>query len=189
MRTAIATISAGVCRRPARAMPMHAAATSLANVAGVPSSPAAIRAVVSAAAATAIAISRGAARWVGALPGADRLDQLDAGEVEPAEVVGGDAGRQAGGDLTVVRRPPLSLAVVVRAVAPGQEAETVAQAAQRAVRVGDAGLEPAQRAGAHPAQDDPRLPGLAQRRVDAVGAPDREHVHGVAAADVDHVLG
>jgi len=31
--------------------------------------------------------------------------------VEAAEVVGGDPGRQAGGDLAVVRRSPLDLAV------------------------------------------------------------------------------
>ena len=56
---------------------------------------------------------------------ADGLDQVGAGKVEAAEVVGGDPGRQAGGDFAVVGGPPLGLAVVVRAVAPRQEAEAV----------------------------------------------------------------
>ena len=49
--------------------------------------------------------------------------------------------------------------------------------------------EPAQRAGAEAAEDDARLPGLAQDLVDAVRAPDAEQAQEAAAADVDQVLG
>ena len=65
----------------------------------------------------------------------------------------------------------------------------VAELAQLwAERVGDARLEPAVGARAHAAENDAATPRLAERAVDPVDAPDREHVRGVAAADVDHVL-
>ena len=88
-----------------------------------------------------------------------------------------------------VRRSPLRFAVEVRAERAREEAEPVAERAQpRAERVGHRVLEPAVRARAPAGEDGAALPGLAERDVDAVHAPDDEHVRGVAAADVDHVL-
>ena len=49
--------------------------------------------------------------------------------------------------------------------------------------------EPAERAGAQPAEHDARLPGLAQHRVDSVGAPNPRETQQAASADVDQVLG
>ena len=87
-------------------------------------------------------------------------------------------------------RAPQLLAVVVRARAARQEPEPVAQALElRAERIGHAGFEPADHPRAPAAQDDARLPGLAEDAVEAVHAPDGEHVRRVAAGDENHVVG
>ena len=52
-----------------------------------------------------------------------------------------------------------------------------------------ASREPAERAGREAAEDDARLPGFAQDRVDPVRPPDPEQADHAAAADVDQVLG
>jgi len=76
----------------------------------------------------------------------------------------------------------------VRAGAAGQQAEAVAQRVDAAEGVGHASAEPAQHAGADAAQHRAILPGAAQQLVEAVGAPQRQQVHGVAAADIEDVL-
>ena len=119
-----------------------------------------------------------------------RLEQGRALEMERAVVVGGDAGRKdALRDEAAVDRPAARLAVEVRAHAPREQAESVGEPVDASIGVGDPALEPAQRPGRHAGHHHARLPGLAQDRVDAVRAPDREHVDGVPAADVDDVLG
>jgi hypothetical protein len=86
------------------------------------------------------------------------------------------------------RRSSLRFAVVVWAEAPGKEAEPVLERVQAAKRIGRRRFEPAVRPGGQPGQDDAGLPGLTQRAIHAVDAPDREHVCRVAATDVDRVL-
>src|SRR5437868_1551759 len=77
----------------------------------------------------------------------------------------------------------------MRTEAAGDEGETVVQRAQRTAEgVGEARLEPAVRAGADPAEQRAALVRLAEDGVEAVHAPDGEHVGCVAAADVDDVL-
>src|SRR5207248_4103685 len=72
------------------------------------------------------------------------LRELGAAEAQPDAVVCGDSRRKAVVDELAVARPAAFLAVVVRARAPGEEAEPVSHPFQlRAERVGDAGLEPA----------------------------------------------
>src|ERR1035437_11010571 len=51
--------------------------------------------------------------------------------------------------------------------------------------VRDAGFEPADHPGAPAGEQDARLPGFAEDLVEAVHAPDREHVRGVPSRD-DH---
>ena len=107
---------------------------------------------------------------------------------------GAVVGRVAGGQdalrhQALVVRSSGRLAVVVRGVAAGHEAEPAGQRGQALPeRIGRPGLEPAQRPGRLPGHHGPRFPGTPQRPVDAVDAPDREHVLRVAAADVDDVL-
>src|SRR5258706_3425603 len=101
----------------------------------------------------------------------------------------GDATGHSRGGLAVVYARAALLRVVVRAGAPRQEPEPIVERAElRRERVGDPGLEPADAAG-RPAGED-RAGGIrvAQRAIDAVQPPDREHVRGVAAADHDDVL-
>ena len=74
------------------------------------------------------------------------------------------------------------------AVAERQQAEPL-DPLRRAVEAADRLGEPAERAGREAAEDDARLPGLAQDRVDPVRAPDAEQADDAAAADVDQVLG
>ena len=124
-------------------------------------------------------------------PGGRRHDlaQLGAVEHETDAVVGRVARREAIADEPPVHRAPPLLAVVVRAGAPGKEAEPVAHPGELGPeRVGHAGLEPADHPRAPAAEQHTGLPGLAQERVEAVHAPDREHVRRVAAADEDRVL-
>ena len=86
-------------------------------------------------------------------------------------------------------RPAGRFAVVVRGVAAGYEAEAARERGEvRPERIGGPGLEPAQGSGRHAGHHDAGLPRPAQRPIDAVDAPDRHHVLGVAATDVDHVL-
>ena len=126
-----------------------------------------------------------------ARPVGDRLDQLGAVVDEADAVVGGVRGRQVALlDQRVQQRPALLLAVVVDAVAVGQEAESGRGEAQvGAVAVGRAADVPADRAGRDAAEDDPALPALAQHLIDAVHPPDREQVRDRPAADPDDVLG
>ena len=72
----------------------------------------------------------------------------------------------------------------------GEKAEAVAERVELVlvVGVGGAALEPAEGARAAAAEDDAGLPGLAQCGVDAVDAPDGEHVRRVASQDEDDVL-
>src|SRR5256714_7326831 len=125
-----------------------------------------------------------------AVPRGHGLCELRVDEVQADAVVGREAGRQLApvDEATIGRAPPL-LAVVVRTIASWQEAEALERRELDPERVGHAGLEPADRAGAHSREHDPTLPGLAEDPVDAVDAPDREHVRRVPAADVDDVLG
>src|SRR5207244_1338216 len=96
--------------------------------------------------------------------------------------------REVARDELGVTRAASLLAVVVRTGAAGEEAEPVAHPLElRAERVGDAGLEPADRTGAPPGEDDAGLPRLAQDPVEAVRAPDGEQVRGAAARDEDQV--
>ena len=72
--------------------------------------------------------------------------------------------------------------------AAGQQAEALGGGGLSRGRR-DAVLEPAHRACALAADQDPLLPALAQDAVEPVGAPDREQVDHAAPAGVDHVLG
>ena len=117
------------------------------------------------------------------------LDQLRALVERRRGVVAGDPGREAVAYEARVHRPAALLAVVVRARAARQEAEPVAHPGElRPERVGHAGLEPADHPGAPAAEQHAALPRLAQDRVEAVDAPDRERVRRVPARDVDRVL-
>jgi hypothetical protein len=77
----------------------------------------------------------------------------------------------------------------VRAERAAEEPEPVVQRLEiRPERVRRARLEPAVRSGAPAGEDDPALPRLAQRGVDAVDPPDREEVRRVPTRDEDRVL-
>ena len=80
------------------------------------------------------------------------------------------------------------LAVVVRAVAARQEAETWDRRKRTGHRIGEAVLEPADRAGAGAAEDDAFFPCRAQVPIEFPFAPDGEHTARVAAADEYRVL-
>src|SRR5205085_5393250 len=101
------------------------------------------------------------AERAGVRPPRHRLRELGADEVEPDAVLRREPRRQlACVDEATVGRPPLRLAVVVRTVAAGQEAEARKRRELVAEGVGHAALEPADRPGADPGADDPALPGL-----------------------------
>ncbi len=89
---------------------------------------------------------------------------------------GGDIERFAGG-----------LAMVVGAMAIGQEPEAVDDGEGYGAGVTVAALEPANRAGAAACEDDAFVVGFPQDGVDALGFPDGDHVEGVAAAYDDGV--
>src|SRR5260370_6986068 len=77
----------------------------------------------------------------------------------------------------------------MRAGTPGDQPQPIAEAREvEAERVGHRGFKPANGAGADPGENDALIPGFAKDAIDAVGAPDCEHVRGVAAPDVDHIL-
>ena len=140
-----------------------------------------------------LVLARGALDGVDAVgaqagAGGDDLGEAGAAEQQADAVVDPVAGRQrARRHRGQVRGPAVGLAVVVDRGGAGQEAEAVDRPRPRSP-LGDAGLEPAHRAGAEPGQHDPGLPRLAQDRVDPVRAPQRQQVDHRAAADVDHVL-
>src|SRR5581483_6742014 len=122
-----------------------------------------------------------------------RAARHDLGEIRTRVVEGytvfrGDPLRKAVVDQLAVARPPPLFAVVMRARAPRQEAEAVHPLELRAERIGHARLEPADHPGTRTPEDAAVLPRLSEQRVDAVHAPDREHVRGVATADADAVL-
>ncbi len=99
-----------------------------------------------------------------------------------------DPGREAVGHEACVDRSAALLRVEVGAIAPRQEAEAVVEAVElRGERVGHACLEPAVGARRDAAERHSVLGGLPQRLVDAVKAPDREHVRRVAAGHDDDV--
>src|SRR5207248_7630438 len=75
-----------------------------------------------------------------------------------------------------------------RAGTAGEQAEAIHRRQLGAERVGDAVLEPADHPGAPAGEQDSGLPRVAQDLVEAVLAPDRERVRGVAAVDEDDVV-
>ena len=77
----------------------------------------------------------------------------------------------------------------MRARAPRQEAEPVVEPCElRPERIGHARLEPADHSRAPAGEHDAGLPRLAQHPIEAVHAPDGEHVGRRAAGDEDHVV-
>ena len=120
-----------------------------------------------------------------------RFDERRAREMERAVVVGRDARREhALGDEAAVDRPPAGSPSKCGQMLPGSRPSPSASPSQRPVRVGDpaprtsTASRPTSRHITTPASQASRRSG-----VDAVGAPDGEHVDRVAAADVDDVLG
>ena len=102
-------------------------------------------------------------------------------------VLGRVAARHPAADREVVRGPPVLLLVVVDGVRAGEEAHALDRA-RGAVVARHRLLEPAQRAGAQPAQHDAGLPRLAQRDVEVVRPQHAHQARHAAAADVDEVL-
>src|SRR6187200_1737407 len=116
----------------------------------------------------------------------DDLPQLRPLEGERRRVVGGVAGREAPVHELAVDGAAQRLAVVVRAEASGEDRESVVQRVERrSERVRDARLEPAVRAGTPAAEHRASPPGGSELVVDAVDAPDGQHVRGVAAGNED----
>ncbi len=86
--------------------------------------------------------------------------------------------------------PSLFLAVVVRAVGVGQEAQPVGDRPQRqAEGVGRATGKPAHRARGDAHQHHARLPGRVHGRADLVQPPQRQQVGDAAAGHPDDILG
>src|SRR5579883_2874114 len=95
-----------------------------------------------------LAVSRLDAKGSAVGPRAHRLGQVPIHEVEGDSVLRSQAVRKAAGHRAGEHWPPPLLTVVMRAVAARQETEAVVQLRQlQAEGVGDASLEPAQRAG------------------------------------------
>ena len=112
--------------------------------------------------------------------GRDDLSQRAVDAMERGTGVGGEAGWQAVGHQLLVGRAASRVTVIMRTDAAGQQAESVVETPEWAAkRIRDAAVEPAERASADAAQQDAGLRGAAQGQVDAVDAPDREHVGGV----------
>ena len=124
----------------------------------------------------------------GLRPRGDDPAQLGADEVQGGAVLGRVAGAHPLAQEAVVGLAPVAAALVVDAVAERQQAEAL-EPFRCAVEAGHRLGEPAERAGGEAAEDDPRLPGLAQDLVDPVRPPDPEQADDAAAADVDQVLG
>jgi hypothetical protein len=119
-----------------------------------------------------------------------RLGQLRPVEHERRAVVDAVARRQRPvGHEPVEEGSPLRLAMVVRYERPAQHPEPVAHRLQLGPeRVGREALEPADAARRDAAHHDTGLPCAQHCPIDAMEAPDREHVRGVAAGDEDEVL-
>src|SRR5689334_3972522 len=125
---------------------------------------------------------------LGALPGADRLDQLLVLEEGSGLIL------QTEPRLELARRDrPKEAATadglgqVMDTGAAGQHPET-GRGRRLAMRARDSALEPDHRSGALAADQDALSPTLAQDAVEAVGAPDRREIEHAAAAGVDRVL-
>ena len=97
------------------------------------------------------------------------------------------SGRHPAADRQVVRRPAVSLLVVVHRVRARDQAHALDRP-RRAVVAGHRLLEPAQRAGAQAAQHDAGLPRLPQRDVEPMRPQHAHQADHAAAADVDEVL-
>src|SRR4051794_10606760 len=96
-------------------------------------------------------------------------------------VVEAVAVRHPGGDRLEIGGAAPGFVVVVDTEAAGEEGEA-GGGAGLAGGLGDAGLEPAHRAGALAGEDDPLAPGEAEDRGDVVCLPDRQQVDHAAAA-------
>ena len=94
-------------------------------------------------------------------PRGDDPAQLGAGEVQRGAVLGRVARRHPLAQEAVVGEAAARLRLVVDAVAERQQPQAL-DPARLAVEAGHRLGEPAQRAGREAAEDDPRLPGLAQ---------------------------
>jgi len=88
----------------------------------------------------------------------------------------------------MIRRTPLGLAVVMRAVAPLEEAEALQGGERAGDGIGDAFLEPADRPGAHAAENLALLPRFPEDAIQLPLPPEGEHVLRVPPADVDDIL-
>lgn len=126
----------------------------------------------------------------GAFNVSDRLDELRVLEHQRDAVIG----RLTLGQLFLLeelayRGTALRLAVVVRAVGVGQEAEPIGYRAQReAERVSGPTHEPAQRSCGHAHEHNPALPTLPEVLHEAVQGPHGQQVRDAAAGYPDDVL-
>ena len=110
-------------------------------------------------------------------------------KMQTASVVGRVSSGKAERYQTLVCRTTLRFAVVMGAVTPGQEAQTVVEPRQfRTKRIGYTGFEPSERPGTDAAQHGAGAICIIDNLIQAVRAPDGQQVGRIAAADVDHVL-
>src|SRR6185295_13523600 len=93
----------------------------------------------------------------------------------------------AGADQLLVERAAQRFAIVVRRVAPLQEAEALHRRELLRPRIGRSFLEPAERSGAGAAEHDAVVPALPEHRIDALRLPDRLLIERVAAGADDGV--
>jgi len=122
------------------------------------------------------------------LASGDDFGQFGVVKAQSDELVGGIARLERSvADHALEGRASEWFTVVARAVAVGQEAETVDWRHAAGNRIGGALFEPADRSGAWAAENDARVPRFAQDDVDAPFAPHSKHAAGIAAADVDNV--
>jgi hypothetical protein len=113
--------------------------------------------------------------------------QVGADEVQRGAVVGRVARAHSVAHEAPVLLTPARLAVVVHAVGVRQQPEPLDRL-RCAVEGRHRLREPAQRAGAQPAEHHTAPPRLGQRHVDAVRAPGAEQADDRSAADVHEVL-
>src|SRR5262245_51362758 len=88
----------------------------------------------------------------------------------------------------MIRWPSLNFAVVMGTATSRQKSQASQRTQSVGEGIGETLLEPADRAGAHAGEDDPRLPRLAQDFFHPPIFPDGNQALGVAAADINHVL-
>src|SRR5262245_55126628 len=93
----------------------------------------------------------------------------------------------SGRDELMHRRPALGLAIEVGTSGPWKKSETRDASQPVGPGIGDADIEPANRAGADTSQDDPRLPRPPEQPRDLPVVPGGQHALRVAAADEDDV--